>query len=101
MNKLFSKDTLLSIEKTKQASKTFETTIKEFQSATGRNSMTRENLQKVLDALIYHVAQTRPIQSTAEAIEILQTELDRHRPVVVYKTTGVGMSTVEDMPEVI
>jgi hypothetical protein len=38
-------------------------------------TLTREEAQQVLDAMEYHVAQTRPITRTQETIETLRTKL--------------------------
>jgi hypothetical protein len=38
-------------------------------------TLTREEAQQVLDAMEYHVAQTRPIARTQETIETLRTKL--------------------------
>jgi len=38
--------------------------------------MNKDQIRKVLDALLYHVEQTRPIDRTTEAIAILQSALD-------------------------
>jgi hypothetical protein len=38
-------------------------------------TLTREEAQQVLDAMKYHVAQTRPIARTQETIETLRTKL--------------------------
>jgi hypothetical protein len=43
-------------------------------------TLTREEAQQVLDALEYHVAQTRPITRTQEAIETLRARLAQPEP---------------------
>lgn len=60
--------------------------------------MNRKDLLEIRDALIYHIKQTRPIQRTTDALALIEAELNRHTPTVVFKTTEVGMSTIADMP---
>jgi hypothetical protein len=43
-------------------------------------TLTREEAQQVLDAMEYHVAQTRPITRTQEAIETLRARLAQPEP---------------------
>jgi hypothetical protein len=43
-------------------------------------TLTREETQQVLDALEYHVAQTRPITRTQETIETLRARLAQPEP---------------------
>ena len=43
-------------------------------------TLTREEAQQVLDALEYHVAQTRPITRTQETIETLRARLAQPEP---------------------
>jgi hypothetical protein len=43
-------------------------------------TLTREEAQQVLDAMEYHVAQTRPITRTQETIETLRARLAQPEP---------------------
>jgi DNA-binding transcriptional MocR family regulator len=69
-------------------------------------TLTREEAQQVLDAMEYHVAQTRPITRTQETIETLRARLAQPEPEPVawawvvnsgagYYTRGVGFDKTD------
>ena len=55
-------------------------------------TLTREEAQQVLDAMEYHVAQTRPITRTQETIEILRARLAQPEPKPVAWRYTIGQS---------